>query len=310
MGCCCSKTSSSVDNDIEDNLLSDNDVNDRNSDNNNSNIDKVANSPLSNSGSSSGGGSRYIIIDEQVGPTGEDYPIWIKDDTVHECYNCDLKFNITERKHHCRRCRNIFCYSCTSYKANIILYNIKNDVKVCNSCKTVLQAENHYLLTQQPMLFNGELFVRYRMLGFTKHMIKLKLLHGSDILIYSDVIINNDSNSNNTFNVKESTEIKLTSIIKINSINLTTFEIVTKAKNYSFEADCISTMKLWVEALTKAIYYHNQPTLRQQIEIDRKYKDDEKNKLLLQQEQAKVHQINKDNRFQALNNIRNKYGIT
>lgn len=325
MGCCFSKISSSNDNNIQDNLLSD--VNDdQNSDNNSSSTNNSnSNSPMNNSSSKS---SNKYLIDEQVGPTGDDYPIWIKDDNINECYNCYLKFNLTERKHHCRRCRNIFCYQCTSYKSSILIYNIKNDVKVCQSCKLILVKENLYLSIQQPLLFNGELFVRYRMFGFTKYMVKLKLLHGCNILIYYNFNINDDKNNNSSSNdygnhsnnssssiktisnTSESTiEINLSDIIKINNINLQTFEIITKNKNYLFEADSINTMKTWVEALNQAICYQKQPSLRQQIENDRLYRNDEKSKLDLQYEQAKLYQLNKDNRYQALNNIRNKYGI-
>lgn len=321
MGCCFSKTSSTNDNNIEDNLLTD--VNeDHNSDNNSSSTNNSNNnSPMNNNSSSS---NKYLI-DEQVGPTGDDYPIWIKDDNIIECYNCYLKFNLTERKHHCRRCRNIFCYQCTSYKSIILIYNIKNDVKVCQSCKLILSKENLYLSIQQPLLFNGELFVRYRMFGFTKYMVKLKLLHGCNFLIYYNIDDDNNTNSSNydsssscssktiistKSNTSESTvEISLSTIIKINSINLQTFEIITKNKNYLFEADSINILKTWVEALNQAIYYHNQPSVRQQIENDGLYRNNEKSKLDLQHEQAKLYQMNKDNRYQALNNIRNKYGI-
>jgi len=326
MGCCFSKTSSTNDNNIEDNLLSDV-IEDHNSDNNSSSTSNSNNnSPMNNNNNnSSSSSSNNYLIDEQLGPTGDDYPIWIKDDDIIECYNCYLKFNLTERKHHCRRCRNIFCYQCTSYKSIILLYNIKNDVKVCQSCKFVLSKENLYLSIQQPLLFNGELFVRYRMFGFTKYLVKLKLLHGCNILIYYNINDDNNTNSSNydnsssssskaflstKSNTSESTvEISLSTIIKINNINLQTFEIVTKNKNYLFEADSINILKTWVEALNQAIYYHNQPSLRQQIENDRLNRNNEKSKLDLQHEQAKLYQINKDNRYQALNNIRNKYGI-
>jgi hypothetical protein len=163
------------------------------------------------------------------------------------------------------------------------------------------------------------------MFGFTKYLVKLKLLHGCNILIYYNINDDNNTNSSNydnsssssskaflstKSNTSESTvEIRLSTIIKINNINLQTFEIVTENKNYLFEADSINILKTWVEALNQAIYYHNQPSLRQQIENDRLNRNNEKSKLDLQHEQAKLYQINKDNRYQALNNIRNKYGI-
>lgn len=34
---------------------------------------------------------------------------WIKDDVATNCSTCSAKFSITERKHHCRCCGNVFC---------------------------------------------------------------------------------------------------------------------------------------------------------------------------------------------------------
>lgn len=34
---------------------------------------------------------------------------WIKDDMATNCLNCNAKFSITERKHHCRNCGKVFC---------------------------------------------------------------------------------------------------------------------------------------------------------------------------------------------------------
>lgn len=43
----------------------------------------------------------------------EDSKMWISDDNVQKCHNCDKEFNsIFIRKHHCRICGNIFCYDC------------------------------------------------------------------------------------------------------------------------------------------------------------------------------------------------------
>ena len=38
--------------------------------------------------------------------------MWELDDNVSACRECDVKFSITKRKHHCRACGGIFCEQC------------------------------------------------------------------------------------------------------------------------------------------------------------------------------------------------------
>lgn len=269
MGCCCS--SESDDEDLNDNLL-----NDESSDNLSSRL-----------------------TDEFQGPTGDEYPIWVKDELVNECFNCELRFNLTERKHHCRRCRNIFCYACTSYKSMILAYNLKNEVKVCNECKTDLVSENNYLSIQKKVLINGENFIRYRMMGLTKYIVKLRLTSCGETLIYSNI---NENKS-------ESVEIPMSSVEKITMISLSTLEISTKSKTYLFESDSLNTLKLWIESLNKSLYYYKQPTMRVKTDNNRSLKEESSRKMKNDLEQSRIAQATRENRNKALNNIRNKYGV-
>ena len=44
---------------------------------------------------------------------------WISDNMVSKCFNCETKFTIFIRKHHCRICGKIFCYNCCKYYIKI-----------------------------------------------------------------------------------------------------------------------------------------------------------------------------------------------
>eukprot|EP01089_Gocevia_fonbrunei_P002439 TRINITY_DN12401_c0_g1_i1.p1 TRINITY_DN12401_c0_g1~~TRINITY_DN12401_c0_g1_i1.p1 ORF type:complete len:200 (+),score=24.16 TRINITY_DN12401_c0_g1_i1:49-648(+) len=58
-------------------------------------------------------------------------------DNVHNCTSCNEEFTaIWRRKHHCRRCGNVFCGSCVE-KCEIYYRGVKNMKKhnVCTSCK-------------------------------------------------------------------------------------------------------------------------------------------------------------------------------
>lgn len=44
--------------------------------------------------------------------------IWIPNQKVDNCFNCNSKFNFFNRKHHCRGCGRIFCSTCSKYQSN------------------------------------------------------------------------------------------------------------------------------------------------------------------------------------------------
>jgi len=40
--------------------------------------------------------------------------LWVSDDSVICCCNCEIIFDLMVRKHHCRYCGNIFCFNCAN----------------------------------------------------------------------------------------------------------------------------------------------------------------------------------------------------
>ena len=40
---------------------------------------------------------------------------WMPDAVSTDCYQCNLKFNLFRRRHHCRICGQIFCQACSGY---------------------------------------------------------------------------------------------------------------------------------------------------------------------------------------------------
>ena len=45
---------------------------------------------------------------------GRGSPSWVDDDDRTHCEGCEAKFNLTRRRHHCRKCGEIFCSVCSS----------------------------------------------------------------------------------------------------------------------------------------------------------------------------------------------------
>ncbi|XP_065568670.1 RUN and FYVE domain-containing protein 1-like isoform X2 [Artemia franciscana] len=58
---------------------------------------------------------------------------WIDDDLVTHCKLCNKPFNLTRRKHHCRKCGEIFCGDCSS-KQRILPELPHKPVRVCDTC--------------------------------------------------------------------------------------------------------------------------------------------------------------------------------
>merc|ERR1719468_266514 len=57
---------------------------------------------------------------------------WKDDSEVTSCTKCNGAFSLTNRKHHCRNCGDIFCKDCSNKQA--IIDGYKKPQRVCDSC--------------------------------------------------------------------------------------------------------------------------------------------------------------------------------
>lgn len=55
-----------------------------------------------------------------------------------ECLECQVKFGLTNRKHHCRHCGRILCAKCSSRELTIIKFKLNKPARVCGVCAEVL----------------------------------------------------------------------------------------------------------------------------------------------------------------------------
>ncbi len=60
-------------------------------------------------------------------------PRWIPDHLVKNCASCSRDFGFFTRKHHCRKCGDIFCYSCCN-KYDFFLPYYSTKVRQCQVC--------------------------------------------------------------------------------------------------------------------------------------------------------------------------------
>jgi len=61
-------------------------------------------------------------------------PFWVPDDQATECHKCHAPFNLTNRRHHCRACGQVFCSDCSKEKIMLAELGYKEVVRVCDKC--------------------------------------------------------------------------------------------------------------------------------------------------------------------------------
>nr|CAB3221682.1 ankyrin repeat and FYVE domain-containing protein 1 [Phallusia mammillata] len=62
-------------------------------------------------------------------------PPWVEGSN---CLECDVKFGVATRKHHCRHCGRLLCAKCSSKVMPIIKFDIAKPTRVCDLCYDVL----------------------------------------------------------------------------------------------------------------------------------------------------------------------------
>lgn len=63
-------------------------------------------------------------------------PYWIPDNMTNQCMQCDLKFSLIKRRHHCRSCGLLLCSGCCSEK--FFLHYLGSEGRICGGCHETL----------------------------------------------------------------------------------------------------------------------------------------------------------------------------
>jgi len=160
----------------------------------------------------------------------------------------------------------VFCSACTSVKAAILLYNIREEVRVCLRCFAELPEENRYFLTTLPVLQRGETFVQkgtslLESFSSSKNIVTIRLEQDRSTL------------SSTSEKTREVRHLSVEEIASITLKSLKQFEIVTNEGNkFRFEGDDSTSLKSWVECLRAVIAMKQKPSLKQRIETERREK--------------------------------------
>lgn len=191
------------------------------------------------------------------------FPGWLEDTEAKLCFGCNKKFTKTLRKHHCRRCRSIFCKSCSSYKSQIVALKTSKHVRVCERCHGALLEENYYLSEEFPVLQRGETFKLKQTGSFSifrggAKFVCLRLMSDEHTLLYDD-----DSSN-------EPVQILAKSITNITPSGFTSFDISTDSKTHSFEAENAKICKNWITYLNNFMAAYHSTPLEEEVELERK----------------------------------------
>lgn len=73
---------------------------------------------------------------EDLGGIDSDDERWVDSGTIKACQQCDTKFTVMNRKHHCRACGLVVCGECSPYRE--YLRALDAVVRVCRECHALL----------------------------------------------------------------------------------------------------------------------------------------------------------------------------
>ncbi|XP_076306456.1 zinc finger FYVE domain-containing protein 21-like isoform X2 [Tachypleus tridentatus] len=104
-------------------------------------------------------GLRVVCIDEsRRSPFELSEPPWIPDEEKQACIKCKTKFDFLTRRHHCRRCGQIFCDNCCGKKLPLPRMCFVDPVRLCAFCAEVTLKENEFYEKHLKTLQNGAKF--------------------------------------------------------------------------------------------------------------------------------------------------------
>ncbi|ETL89758.1 hypothetical protein L917_11344, partial [Phytophthora nicotianae] len=73
---------------------------------------------------------------------------WVPDSLAEKCYSCQASFSLMLRRHHCRRCGNVFCDACSSARMPLVNSGFVTPVRVCAKC-SVAAKKAHAKMVQE-----------------------------------------------------------------------------------------------------------------------------------------------------------------
>ncbi|PNF19407.1 Zinc finger FYVE domain-containing protein 9 [Cryptotermes secundus] len=77
------------------------------------------------------------ILSPEERSLGKLHPFWVPDADAPNCMQCEIKFTVLKRRHHCRACGKVLCSKCCSLKSRLE-YLDNSEARVCHPCYSIL----------------------------------------------------------------------------------------------------------------------------------------------------------------------------
>lgn len=76
--------------------------------------------------------------------------MWVDDRETNSCHQCHRSFSLLLRRHHCRRCGQIFCHACSRNRVlNVNGIEDKQMHRLCDSCMDRLEMTGRVIILPQ-----------------------------------------------------------------------------------------------------------------------------------------------------------------
>ncbi|EDS41193.1 smad anchor for receptor activation [Culex quinquefasciatus] len=100
------------------------------------------------SGQAAGPGDDYrpplVTLTSAQAQLGKIPPFWVPDNSTNFCMQCNQKFSIIKRRHHCRACGQLLCSACCCLKAKLE-YLGDVEARICIPCDIILNQQQQAL---------------------------------------------------------------------------------------------------------------------------------------------------------------------
>uniref|UniRef100_A0A6B2LNK2 FYVE-type domain-containing protein n=1 Tax=Arcella intermedia TaxID=1963864 RepID=A0A6B2LNK2_9EUKA len=80
------------------------------------------------------------------------------DEKSEWCYTCKEPFTVTNRRHHCRQCGNLFCDNCSTGRIVVKYYSDGKPRRICVNCTKILTATSNPTISNELDKLSDEQF--------------------------------------------------------------------------------------------------------------------------------------------------------
>jgi len=231
--------------------------------------------------------------------------VWVLDNAVVACSKCNVAFTFFNRRHHCRRCGQIYCGTCSSKMRPVPVNGYPKPVRVCDACFKFEAQRDEFESRLVSILLKGNQFKKHAA-GLGMPRVRwIKLTPDKQQLTWhpdgeppkADSYINIDHIT--TIEIGQNTKaFQRTGRAGHDSL---CFSIVASDRTLDLECESPHIRDNWIRALQCAIVFLPRVS-REELRLQKRQEDEQKQK---EKYVAKVKQT----RAVKAEKIRNKYNI-